>query len=139
VGARLEPAHAALAVGTTLEIVNETDDAHSVSCPAGGLVRRLGPGESAAVGVGGAGEWTVFVLDVPGERTDVFAAPGRFAVVSASGRWELAGLAPGRRRLGAWHPRFPPAWAEVAIEPGRSERVDFELRVDRREEGSDAP
>jgi hypothetical protein len=133
-GARLEPAIAALGIGDALAVTNRSDEPHVVSIPAAGLVRRLAPGESASTRVTTAGEWSVFLLDAPGEPARLFAAPGRYAVVSGSGRFELADLAPGRQRLRAWHPRFPAAATWVALEPGRSTRVDFELRVDRPEE-----
>jgi hypothetical protein len=139
-GPRLAPAHAALAVGDTLSVANRAAEPHVVSIPAAGLVRRLGAGESVRVEVDSAGEWPVFLLDAPGEPTRVFAAPGAFAVVSDAGRFELADLPPGRHLLRAWHPRFPPAAAWVELEPGRSVRVDFALRVDGDPAGAaDAP
>jgi hypothetical protein len=129
-GPRLEPAHAALAAGGSLEIGNESGEARLVSCPAAGLVRRLEPGASLAILVSNPGEWPVYLLDAPGEPARVFAAPGRWAVASEAGRFELADLAPGRHRLVAWHPRFPPAAATVELASGRAQRVDLELRVD---------
>jgi len=128
-GPRLEPAHAALAAGGALEVANETGDARLVSCPAAGLVRRLEPGASLSIPVAGPGEWPVYLLDTPGEPARVFAAPGRWAVASAAGRFELADLPPGRHRLVAWHPRFPPAAATVELAADRALRVDFELQV----------
>jgi hypothetical protein len=82
------------------------------------------------------GEWPIFALDVPGARALVFAAPGRYCVVSESGRFSLADLPPGRQRLVAWHPRFPSASSAVELQPDRVTRIDFELRVDRRDEGT---
>jgi hypothetical protein len=57
-------------------------------------------------------------------------------VVSSAGSFELPDLEPGRAHLRAWHPRFPPASAWIELAPGQSRRVDLELRVDQREEGS---
>lgn len=141
-GPRLEPAHAALAAGGELTIDNETGDARLVSCPAAGLVRRLEPGASLAIAVSGPGEWPVYLLDAPGEPARVFAAPGPWTVASEAGRFQLADLAPGRHRLVAWHPRFPPAAATVELASGSALRVDLELRVDGAQraaaEGADA-
>lgn len=128
-GPRLEPAHAALSAGGALEVANETADARLVSCPAAGLVRRLEPGASLAIPVPAQGEWPVYLLDAAGEPARVFAAPGRWAVASDAGRFELADLAPGRHRLVAWHPRFPPAATTVELASGSAVRVDLELQV----------
>jgi hypothetical protein len=137
-GPRLEPAHAALSAGGALEVANETGAARLVSCPAASLVRRLEPGASLAIPVAAPGEWPVYLLDAPGEPARVFAAPGRWAVASDAGRFELADLAPGRHRLVAWHPRFPPAAATVELASGSAVRVDLELQVGAQAEGAGA-
>jgi hypothetical protein len=137
-GPRLEPAHAALGAGGTLEVANETADMRMVSCPAAGLVRRLAPGETLAIPAPTPGEWPVYLLDAPGEPARVFAAPGPFAVTSDAGRFELADLPPGRHRILSWHPRFPPAAATVELVAGRAERVDLELRVGATDEDGNA-
>ena len=134
-GLRLEPADAALGVGGELVVQNQSGEARVVSVPSGGVVRRLAPGGSLTLAVATPGEWPVFLLDAPGEQALVFAAPGRYAVVSETGRFALPDLPPGRRRLHAWHPRFPSASSWVELAPGRLARVDFELRVDRRDDG----
>jgi len=139
-GTHLEPANAALGVGGELVVENRSGAARVISVPGGGVVRRLAPSESLAVPVATAGEWPVFLLDVPGEKALVFAAPGRYAVVSETGRFALGDLTPGRCRLHAWHPRFPSAATWVELAPDKFSRIDFELRVDRREAGvADAP
>jgi hypothetical protein len=139
-GIHLEPGDAALGAGGELVVENRSAAARVVSIPGGGVVRRLAPGESLTITVAAQGEWPVFLLDVPGEKALVFAAPGRYTVVSESGRFALTDLPPGRRRLRAWHPRFPSAATWVDLAPDRLSRVDFELRVDRRQAGvADAP
>jgi hypothetical protein len=132
-GVRLEPPHAALGVGGTLSIANQTSEAHVISCPRASLVRPLSPGESTEIAVDAAGEWPVFLLDVPGEQARVFAAPGPYQVVSPTGRFELEEIPPGNVRLHAWHPRFPGASAQADVLADDSVQVDFELRVDRME------
>jgi hypothetical protein len=57
-------------------------------------------------------------------------------VVSSAGSFELLDLEPGRAHLHAWHPRFPPASAWIDLAPGKSQRVDLELRVDQRDGGA---
>jgi len=133
-GVRIEPPHAALGVGGTLSIANQTSDPHVISCPRASLVRPLAPGESAEIAVDAAGEWPVFLLDVPGEQARVFAAPGPYQVVSPTGRFEMEELAPGPVQLHAWHPRFPGASAQAEVIADDSVQVDFDLRVDRRED-----
>jgi len=135
-GTRFEPIDAALAAGGEIEVANQSGAPHVVSVPGAGVVRRLAPGESMTVAAATPGEWPIFALDVPGARALAFAAPGRYSVVSESGRFSLIDLPPGHHRLVAWHPRFPSASAAVELTPDRLTRVDFELRVDRRDDGS---
>ncbi len=136
--AGFDPPHAALAVGGVIRIANQSGESHVVSCPGAGLVKALAAGESIEVVAATPGEWPVFLLDVAGEEARVFAAPGPYRVVSASGRFELTDLDPGRMELRAWHPRFPPASAWVDLAAGSSVRVDLELRVGDHEESADA-
>jgi hypothetical protein len=131
-GPRLDPAHGALRAGGAIEVVNQAGDAHVVSCPGAGLVRRLEPGAALHVDVPTPGEWPVFLLDAPQDPVRIFATPGAFSVVSEAGRFELADLEPGRHELAAWHPRFPPTTATIEVQPGEVVRVDLELRVDHR-------
>jgi hypothetical protein len=135
-GVRFEPAHAALAAGGTITIVNESARPHLLSVPAAGLVRPLATGDSAPIANAAAGEWSLFLLDVPGEEARVFAAPGPFQVVSTSGRFALGDLAPGVAELHAWHPRFPPASRAISLAADTPTRVDLELRVGRASEES---
>ncbi len=127
---RLDPVYAAVGAGGAIRVDNATRDAHVLSAPGVGLIRRLAPGEGVEIPVARAGEEVLFLLDAPRPRATVFVAPGPFAVVSASGRFEIADLAPGRGRLAVWHPRFPPSERSVVLHPCRAERVDFELSVE---------
>ncbi len=135
VGPRLEPAEAAVGAGGELTVENKSGAAHIISIPAGGVVRSLAPGESLTLPVSTPGEWPVFLLDVPGKQALVFAAPGRYALVSESGKYAIPDLPPGRATLQAWHPRFPSASALVDLAPGALSRVDIEMGVDRRDDG----
>ena len=109
---------------------NDSGAAHVLSAPALGLVRRLEPGEQVEIAVADAGEQSLFLLDVPRSESTVFVSPGPFVVVSADGRFELSGLAPGRHALLAWHPRFPPARASLELAPDSVVRLDLEMGVD---------
>jgi hypothetical protein len=134
VGTRLEPEHGAVGAGGRVIVRNEAAGAHVLSYPAADLVRRLEPGGQVEIPVPAAGEQELFLIDRPAEAV-VFAAPGPFAVVSSSGDFALRDLAPGRRRLRAWHPRFPTATADVELAPGAAVRVDIDLGLGRREGG----
>ncbi len=125
----LEPAHAAVGVGGTLQLTNSSARAHLLSLPDAELVRRLEPGEALEIELSEAGEHPVFLLDAPEELGRLFVAPGRFAVASEAGRFELRDLPPGRLRLRAWHPRFPPISRDLELAPGRAVRVDLEMGV----------
>jgi hypothetical protein len=128
-GVRLEPSQGAVGVGGEIRVRNADDRPRVVSVPAAGVLRSLAPGELLAVDARSAGELEVFVPDAPDAFARVFAAPGPFAAVSDSGRYELLEVEPGRYALRAWHPRFPPAAEDVELSPGRVLRVDLELGV----------
>jgi hypothetical protein len=128
-GLRFEPDAAALSVGGRILIENRTGEAHVVSCPASGVLRRLEAREAVEVLVERAGELEVFAPDGAAAHARVFAAPGPFATVSDAGRYALVDVPPGPRMLHAWHSRFPPAARHVQLAPGSVERVDLELGV----------
>ncbi len=137
VATHIEPREAAVGAAGRVVLRNEADIPHLVSYPAAGFVRRLQPGESLELDVPRAGEQAVFVLGVADAVSTIFAAPGPFAVVAASGHYELPNLPPGPRELFAWHPRFPPARRRVELAPDESVEVDFELGVGLEEHAGD--
>ena len=133
---RLEPTWAAVSAGGTLDLVNSTREAHTVSCPSLGVVQRVAPGESLELKVADAGGHALFLLDRPQVEGGVFAAAGPFAVLTSTGRFELRDLAPGPTKLHAWHPRFPPVARSIDVVPDEAMRVDLEMGVGRGQEGS---
>lgn len=124
------------AVGTNGRIVlrNSDEKSHAVSCPTVDVLRRIGPGEELELPASSPGELPIFLPDVPGTEALVFISPGPHAVVSESGWWNLRDLEPGRGRLHAWHPRFPPAVREVEVIANLVQRLDLELRVENMKE-----
>jgi hypothetical protein len=128
-GVRLEPSEAALRVGAEVTVTNRDGAGHVVSCPAAGLLRHLEPGAALRFRVDAPGELSCFVPDAAETGARLCAAPGPFAVVDDAGRYELMELAPGPRRLHAWHPRFPPRSLDVELAPGEVLRLDLELGV----------
>ena len=133
----LEPEQAAVGVGGSLRVENASAAPHVLSLPGAERLHRLAPGEAVEIELAAAGELALFLLDVPEALGRLFVAPGRFAVASSAGRFELRDLAPGRFRLGAWHPRFPPTSRDLELEDGRVLRVDLELGVGSRAERGD--
>ena len=129
VAPRLDPDHVALGAGGRISIENAGRAPHILSYPAAGLVRRLAPGEHLEIEVPQEGEQGLFLLDAPDATATLFAAPGRFAVVSRSGDYELRDLEPGAVLLRAWHPRFPPVAQRVELAPDTARRVDLEMGV----------
>jgi hypothetical protein len=127
-GLRLEPAHGALAAGATVTVENRTGERHVVSCPEAGVLRPLEPGASLDFAAP-PGELAVFVPEAPDAAAHLFAAPGAFVAVDASGRFELVDVEPGADTLHVWHPRFPPRARRIELAPGRATRVDVELGV----------
>jgi hypothetical protein len=128
---RLEPSYGAVGAGGRVSVVNAASEAHVLSYPAAGLLRRLGPGERIEVDVAQPGEQGLFLLGSSGAAATVFAAPGPYAVLSSAGRFELRGLAPGHREIHAWHPRFPPASRTIELAPDARVEVDLEIGVGR--------
>ena len=129
VDTRLVPDALAIGDGGRITVVNASGKVHIVSYPAAGLVKRLTAGERLEIAVPAAGEQGLFLLDVPETTATLFAAPGRFTVVSTSGEYELRDLEPGAAVLRAWHPRFPPIARPVELAPDASVRVDLEMGV----------
>jgi len=134
----LAPEYAAVGEGGSIVVHNAARDAHVVSCPRAQLVRTLAPGESVEIAAPEPGEEPVFVLDGQGAHASVFVSPGPFAVTDENGSFTLRGLPPGRQRLRAWHPRFPPASQVIDVAEGRATRVEIEMGVDRAAEDADA-
>jgi hypothetical protein len=130
-GVTIEPAHAATSVGAGVELRNLDSSPHVVSVPAAGLVRALAPGDRLLLPAGQAGALEVFVPGEPAAAATVFVAPGPFAAVNESGRFEILEVAPGPNRIGVWHPRLPPAARDVALAAGSVARVDLEIGVGR--------
>jgi hypothetical protein len=128
-GPRVAPEFAAVGAAGRIVVTNASAAAHVLSFPAAGVVRPLGPGERAGFDVPRAGEQGVFLLDAPELGASVFAAPGPFAVVAATGQFVLNDLAPGARELRVWHPRFPPASQRVELVPDARVEIDFDLGV----------
>ena len=129
VAPRLEPDHLAVGAGGRLAIENTSRSARILSYPAARLVRRLAPGERLEIDVAQEGEQGLFLLDAPEATATLFAAPGRFSIVSRSGDYELSDLEPGSAMLRAWHPRFPPLERSVELAPDTAVRVDLEMGV----------
>ena len=128
---RLEPTWAAVSTGGTLDLVNSTRDAHTISCPSLGVVRRLEPGQGFSLPIADAGAHALFLLDRPQIEGGVFAAPGPFAVLTNTGYFELRDLTPGAALLHAWHPRLPPVERSVEVVADERLRVDLEMGVGR--------
>lgn len=138
VGPRFLPRHAVARVGGTIRVRNIGEDTRVLSCPAAGLIRSLEPGESFDFALAKSQAYELFLLDVPSAVSTVFAAPGRFARVSDSGRFELVHLSPGTTRIAAWHPRFPPVSRLIDLKAGEAFRIDLNLGVGQTKENDDA-
>ena len=133
-GVRLEPAWAAASAGGTLALLNATAEAHTVSCPSLGRVEQIAPGQTLELTLGETGAHALFLLDRPQVEGGVFVAPGAYAVLGQSGRFELRDVAPGHAQLHAFHPRFPPVALPVDVVPDRAVRVDVLMGVGRSQE-----
>ena len=120
----------AVGAGGTIIVRNTTQAPHTFSCPMATFMRRLSSGESTIISTHHPGEYTIFVLDYPGQKATIFAAPGPFSVVGPTRRWELANQTSGSWRLRTWHPRFPPVSHDVDLAVNTVQRIDLEVGVD---------
>jgi hypothetical protein len=137
---RFEPSELALGAGGHVTIVNSDDEAHLLSYPAAGIFQRVRPGDKVEVDVPGSGEQRVFLVDVMSADATLFVSPGRYAVVSSTGDYELMNLEPGAQVLRAWHPRFPPVSRQIELAPDARLQVDLQMGVDvAPEDAADGP
>lgn len=128
-GPRFDPRYSVIGAGATLTLRNSDRVAHTVSCPPASLVRTLAPGDEVAIPSSAAGALPLFLLDTPDVEATIFVSPGPYTVVSDDGRWELRDVGPGKLRLEAWHPRFPPTAREIDVTPNVAQHVDLQLGV----------
>ena len=131
---RFEPAQLAIRMGNHIRLKNRDREPHVVSCPEASLLQSLLPGQEVRIELPTSGEYRLYLADVPGTESIVFAAPGPYAVVSIGGRFRVSDLTPGARTLHAWHPRFPPASHDIELTAGDSLVVDFEIGVGQNQE-----
>jgi hypothetical protein len=134
-GIAFDPPHAATAVGGEIALRNRDAQPHLVSIPGARFVRSLAAGDHVVLPASAAGALEIFAPGAPDAAATVFVAPGPFAAVNESGRFEIVDVAPGPNRLGVWHPRLPPAMRAVALAAGDVARVDLEIGVGRSVEG----
>lgn len=127
---RFEPSELAIGAGGHIAVVNSSTTAHLLSYPAAQIFQRVAPGERVEIDVPQDGEQRLFLIDLPDAAATLFVAPGRYAVVSTSGDYELRDLDPGALELRAWHPRFPPVARHVELAPDANLRVDLQMGVD---------
>lgn len=135
-GLFFEPGHAAVRVGGPVTITNHTDRQQIVSLPGAATVRKLAPGATTRIELIAPGPHRVFLLEDTRAESIVFAAPGPFSVTSSRGDFEMTGLEPGPARVHVWHPRFPPAEADVVLKPDATRRVVIEVGVGRESEAA---
>lgn len=131
VSPRFEPAEMALRFGVALEVVNATNAPHVVSVPDEGAVHALEPGHRVSIELARPGAQHLYLLDVAGAESLVFAAPGPFTVPRSTGEYALGDLTPGDASVRVWHPRFPPTAVTVSLQPDIVTPLDLVLGVGR--------
>jgi hypothetical protein len=129
-GGTILPAYSAVPVGTTVTVRNADSRSHTLSCPALGVMRALASGQEVHLPPAPSGPIRIYLLDVSGAASVVFAASGPLVTATPDGHWELRDLEPGPRQLHAWHPRLPGVERTVDVVDGRTTRVDLDLGVE---------
>ena len=130
-GTSIDPEISVMGTRGRLVVRNRTEERHVLSYPNAEFVRSIAPGEEVVLEAPEPGPQDLFLLDAPEASATVFASPGPFSRVNASGRFELTDLEPGSVHVRAWHPRFPPARKAVELRPDAIVRLDFEIGVGR--------
>lgn len=128
-GPRIGPTQAAIPVGAAVRITNASAQSHIVSAPTSGFVAEIAPRGELAIELAEPGPHRLFLLDAQDAESLVFVAPGPFAVVNRSGRFELDDLDPGTHLLSAWHPRLPPSSMNVRLDPDSITTIDLTMGV----------
>jgi plastocyanin len=128
---RFEPHAAVATTGTLLEIRNSDEVLHTAHAYFAESFNLALPGKGASV---------TRTLNLPGLiqiRCDQHGWMNAFilvdshpfhAVTDERGRFEIRGVPSGRYKIKAWHETFGEREADVSLEPGRSERLDFEFK-----------
>jgi hypothetical protein len=125
----LQPARAVVGIGGAIRVENRSQTSHVVSVPVAGVIRQLAPGASLELATEESQTHGIHLLDAPGQSALVFVAPGAYAVVSETGRFELRDLPPGPHRIHTWHPRFPPVSRRIQLGADETLRLDLDIGV----------
>lgn len=137
-GVRLGPRYAVVGLGSEIVVANRTARELLISIPDAGRLERLAAGAALRVPAERPGPLALFLIGAR-EEAVVLAVPGPWVVPDPSGRFVLGDLPPGAATLHAWHPRFPPWSAPVALAPDTAQRVEIEIGVGLEKSGRVAP
>jgi plastocyanin len=127
--ARFSPKFLAIAAGQTVAMPNDDAIYHNVfsySTPNDFDLGLYPAGESRSVTFRHAGVVRTYCSIHESMSGTIFVAPTRyFAVIKASGDFEIRDVAPGRYKLTTWCERLPAVTREIQVQPGKSASVDL--------------
>lgn len=127
--ARFSPQFLAIAAGQSVAMPNDDAIYHNVfsySTPNDFDLGLYPAGESRTVTFRHAGVVRTYCSIHESMSGTIFVAPTRyFAVMRASGDFEIRDVAPGRYKLTTWCERLPSVSREIQVQPGRGASVDL--------------
>lgn len=127
--ARFSPQFLAIAAGQSVAMPNDDAIYHNVfsySTPNDFDLGLYPAGESRTVTFRHAGVVRTYCSIHESMSGTIFVAPTRyFAVMRASGDFEIRDVAPGRYKLTTWCERLPAVTREIQVQPGKGTNVDL--------------
>ena len=127
--ARFSPQFLAIAAGQSVAMPNDDAIYHNVfsySTPNDFDLGLYPAGESRTVTFRHAGVVRTYCSIHESMSGTIFVAPTRyFAVMRASGDFEIRDVAPGRYKLTTWGERLPAVSREIQVQPGRGAAVEL--------------
>jgi len=127
--ARFSPQFLAIAAGQSVAMPNDDAIYHNVfsySTPNDFDLGLYPAGESRTVTFRHAGVVRTYCSIHESMSGTIFVAPTRyFAVMRASGDFEIRDVAPGRYKLTTWCERLPAVTREIQVQPGKGTAVEL--------------
>jgi hypothetical protein len=129
--ARFAPSFIAIAAGTTVQMPNDDAIFHNVfsySKPNDFDLGLYPAGQSRSVAFKHPGVVKAYCSIHESMNGTIYVAPSPwFTTAGPTGRFEIAGVPPGRYKLATWSEKLPATERELVVRPGETVAVDLTL------------